>query len=170
LPTYWPIGIIIPTPSGLIKIPFPIIWTPLAVIPSDLAIIVIGITMCGICPGPFIYIVNPGWPFPIGMVKAKESWFVVGNRGPKNIDSITTSEVSALDIPTVNIPLKYTKNGQTVKTNVKINVGPIVTQLLPFIQDDLPVYERLTMTNIVYLLYLAKWCKQGKNTYGFFTS
>jgi hypothetical protein len=170
LPTYWPIGIIIPTPSGLIKIPFPIIWTPLAVIPSDLALIVIGITMCGICPGPFIYIVNPGWPFPIGMVKAKESWFVVGNRGPKNIDSITTSEVSALDIPTVNIPLKYTKNGQTVKTNVKINVGPIVTQLLPFIQDDLPVYERLTMTNVVYLLYLAKWCKQGKNTYGFFTS
>jgi hypothetical protein len=170
LPTYWPIGIIIPTPSGLIKIPFPIIWTPLAVIPSPLAIIVIGITMCGICPGPFIYVVNPGWPFPIGLVAPKESWFVVGNRGPKKIDGITTSEVSDIAIPTVNVPLKYTKNGQTIKKTVKINVGPIVTQLLPFIQDDLPVFERLTMSNVVYLLYLAKWCKQGKNTYGFFTS
>ena len=170
LPTYWPIGIIIPTPAGLIKIPFPIIWTPLAVIPSDLALIVIGITMCGICPGPFIYVVNPGWPFPIGMVGPTESWFVVGNRGPKQVDTNTTSEVFGGDIPTVNIPLKYKKGGQTVKTNVKINVGPIVTQLLPFIQDDLPVYERLTMSNVVYLLYLAKWCKQGKNTYGFFTS
>ena len=170
LPTYWPIGIIIPTPSGLIKIPFPIIWTPLAVVPSDLALIVIGITMCGICPGPFIYVVNPGWPFPIGMVGPKQSWFVTGNRGPKQLDGDTTSEVSAGDTPTVNVPLKYTKNGQTIKKSITINIGPIVTQLLPFIQDDLPVYERLTMTNVAYLMYLAKWCNQGKNTYGFFTS
>ena len=170
LPTYWPIGILIPTPSGLIKIPMPIIWKPLAVVPSPLAVIVIGLTLCGICPGPFIFVVNPGWPFPIGMVAPKASWFVVGNRGPKQIDGETTSEVNSSSIPTVNVPLKYTKNGQTVKTNVKINIGPIVTMLLPFTQDDLPPYERLTMSNVVYLLYLAKWCKQGKNTYGFFTS
>ena len=170
LPTYWPIGLLIPTPAGLLKIPMPIIWKPIAVIPTDLAIIVIGITICGICPGPFIYVVNPGWPFPIGMVKATEAWFIVGNRGPKQISSMTGSKVSDLAIPAVNVPLKYKKNGQTIKTNIKINVGPIITKLLPFVQDDLPTFERLTMTNVFYLLYLAKWCEQGKNTYGFLTS
>lgn len=56
---YWPIGMTIPNPSGLIKIPLPIIWIPIAVIPMQVGIFVIFIGLCGICPSPVVFYVGP---------------------------------------------------------------------------------------------------------------
>lgn len=55
---YWPVGLIIPTPAKLIKIPFPQIWKPLVVIPSPLGTIVVFLAQCGIIPSPFVFIVS----------------------------------------------------------------------------------------------------------------
>ena len=167
LPIYWPIGLLIPTPGPLIKIPLPIIWKPIVVVPTPLCVIVIGIAICGICPAPFVYIVNPGWPFPIGMVAPKSSWFVTGIRGPKKIDEETTSAPLAA-IPTLTVPLPYIQNGEYKEYPIKIDAAPPITKLLPLIQDDLPPYERLSLTNLPYVIYLTKWCSAGKKTMGFF--
>lgn len=167
LPLYWPIGIVIPTPSKLIKIPLPVIWKPIAVIPNPICLIVIGIAICGLCPAPFVYIVNPGWPFSIKMVGSKQSWHTTGIRGAFEIDGITTSEPLGT-IPKITIPLKYTKDGVTQTKPVTVDAAPLITASLPFIQDDLPSYERLSLSNLAYVLYLGKWCAAGKKTMGFF--
>lgn len=167
LPLFWPIGLLIPTPGPLIKIPLPIIWKPIAVIPSPICLIVVGIDICGICPAPWIYVVNPGWPFPVGLVAPKESWFLSGIRGPVKIDDETASKPIAA-IPTITTPLKYTQNGQEKQQPLTIDIAPSVTKTLPFGQDDLPAFERLTLTNLPYISYLVKWCSAGKKTMGFF--
>lgn len=59
LPIFWPIGIVIPTAAGLIKIPLPIIWIPLAVIPLQIGTFVIFIGQCGLCPSPFVLYIGP---------------------------------------------------------------------------------------------------------------
>jgi hypothetical protein len=168
LPMYWPVGLLIPTPGPLLKIPMPIIWKPLVVIPNPIALVVIGIAVCGICPAPFIYICNPGWPFPIGMVAPKASWHTAGLRGPKKIAGETTSKPLIAAIPSITMQLKYKKDGVITKKPVKIDAMPVITKLLPLVQDDLPAFERLSLSNLPYLMYLMKWCKAGKKTMGFF--
>lgn len=167
LPLFWPIGLLIPTPGPLIKIPLPVIWKPLVVVPNPICLIVIGIDICGICPAPWVYIVNPGWPFPVSLATPKSSWFLTGIRGPKKIDDETTSKPLAA-IPNITIPLKYKQNGLDKQQPVTIDAAPLITKLLPLEQDDLPTYERLTLTNLVYVSYLVKWCSAGKKTMGFF--
>ncbi len=170
LPIYWPIGLLIPTPGGLVKIPLPIIWKPFAVIPTPFCVIVIGLALCGICPAPFVYLVNPGWPFPIGMVKSGESYFLTGIRGPAKIDTEKIA-VKVLDaIPTIITPLVYRKDGINIQKPIVIDVAPEITKSLPLIKDDLPAFERLSITNLPYALYLTKWCAAGKKTMGFFES
>lgn len=167
LPTFWPIGLLIPTPAGLLKIPLPIIWTPFTVIPTPLCVIVIGLAICGICPAPFIYIVNPGWPFPISVAGPNESWHVTGIRGPAQISGDTTSKVLSA-IPAITTNLKYTSKGVKKEQAVTIDAAPFLTKVLPFVQDDLPSYERLSLGNLPYTLYLTSWCSAGKKTMGFF--
>jgi len=167
LPTFWPIGLLIPTPAGLLKIPLPIIWTPFAVIPTPFCVLVIGLALCGICPAPFVYVVNPGWPFPISVAGPQSSWHVTGIRGPQQIAGLTTSTPLPA-FPKITIPLKYTVKGVTNQQPVTIDAAPYLTKLLPFSQDDLPPYERLTLSNLPYILYLTKWCAAGKKTMGFF--
>jgi hypothetical protein len=167
LPTYWPIGLLIPTPSGLVKIPLPIIWKPFVVIPTPFCVIVIGLALCGICPAPFVYLVNPGWPFPIGIVNTGESYFLTGIRGPAKIDAKIA--VKVLDaIPTIITPLVYKKDDINIQKPIVIDVAPEITKSLPLIKDDLPAFERLSITNLPYALYLTKWCAAGKKTMGFF--
>lgn len=169
LPIYWPVGLLIPTPGGLVKIPLPIIWKPFAVIPTPFCVIVIGLAICGICPAPFVYLVNPGWPFPIGIVKPGESYFLTGIRGPAMINAKIASKV--LDaIPTIITPLVYKKDGVNQRKPIAIDAAPNITKLLPLIKDDLPAFERLSITNLPYVLYLTKWCAAGKKTMGFFES
>ena len=167
LPTYWPIGLLIPTPAGLLKIPLPIIWIPFTVIPTPFCVLVIGLALCGICPSPFIYIVNPGWPFPISVAGPQTSWHATGIRGPQKIADLTTSTPLPA-FPKITIPLKYTLKGISKQHPVTIDAAPYLTKVLPFSQDDLPPFERLTLSNLPYILYLTKWCAAGKKTMGFF--
>lgn len=51
---YWPIGLTVPGPNGLIKIPLPIIWIPLTVIALPVGVFVMFIGQCGIVPSPFL--------------------------------------------------------------------------------------------------------------------
>lgn len=55
---YWPVGLIIPTPNGITKIPLPISWIPLVVIPSPLGIIVIFLTVNGVFISPVVFFVS----------------------------------------------------------------------------------------------------------------
>ena len=69
---YWPVGFIIPTPSGLIKIPLPVVWIPIVVISLPMGTIVVFVSLCGIFPAPFVlFLSNTG---------IKE--FVITPRGP----------------------------------------------------------------------------------------
>lgn len=59
IPRYWPIGLLIPSPNGVIRIPLPIVWIPIAVIPLPIGVFVIFIGLCGICPSPFVLYLGP---------------------------------------------------------------------------------------------------------------
>jgi len=56
---YWPIGLQIPNPSGILNIPLPIIWIPVAAIVLTAGIFVIFIGQCGIYPCPFVFYIGP---------------------------------------------------------------------------------------------------------------
>ena len=56
---YWPVGLKIPTPDGIVNVPLPIIWIPLAVIASPFGLFVMFIAQCGICPSPVIFYIGP---------------------------------------------------------------------------------------------------------------
>ncbi len=55
---YWPIGLILPSPNGIVKIPLPIIWIPIAEIVLTAGIFVIFIGQCGICPSPVVFFIG----------------------------------------------------------------------------------------------------------------
>lgn len=73
---YWPVGIIIPYPGGLIKIPLPIIWIPLIVISTPLGNIVIFLTVNGLFISPVIFFVsNTGFKQHIITAKGSSKQF-----------------------------------------------------------------------------------------------
>lgn len=82
---YWPFGLVIPSPTGVKKIPLPTIFIPITVISSRLGTIVIFIAQCGILPCPLIfYISNSGTKKNIVMLKGQSE-----NYGqPKNENSV----------------------------------------------------------------------------------
>lgn len=55
---YWPVGLIIPTPAVLIKIPLPIVWLPLLVISTPLGNIVFFLTINGIFISPVVFLIS----------------------------------------------------------------------------------------------------------------
>jgi hypothetical protein len=65
---YWPIGLII----GGVKIPLPVIWRPISVIPTATGIIVIFLNQCGILPTPLVMVVD----------SQQRSQFILTLRGP----------------------------------------------------------------------------------------
>ena len=56
---YWPIGLMIPTPGGIVNIPLPIVWIPIAVMATPFGLFVMFIAQCGICPSPVIFYIGP---------------------------------------------------------------------------------------------------------------
>ena len=52
---YWPVGLFFPTPAKLIKIPLPIIWIPLVVIPNPTGVIVVFLTINGAFISPIMF-------------------------------------------------------------------------------------------------------------------
>lgn len=55
---YWPVGLTIPYPGGLIKIPLPIIWLPLLSLSTPAGTIVIFLTINGIFISPVVFFVS----------------------------------------------------------------------------------------------------------------
>ena len=55
---YWPVGLTIPYPGGLIKIPLPIIWIPLVAISTPLGSVVLFLTINGIFISPVVFFVS----------------------------------------------------------------------------------------------------------------
>ena len=83
-PTHWPVGILIPTPAGLIKVPCPIIWIPIVVIPTPNSITVFIIGQCGLLPSPFLFL-HHFFPFPIGPFTPGGLYFPVCMRPSETI-------------------------------------------------------------------------------------
>lgn len=86
VPLHWPVGLLIPTPAYLLKIPFPIIWFPLFVIGTSKSISVILIGQCGILPSPFLF-TQHFLNFPVGPFISNNPYFIIGMRGPVGISS-----------------------------------------------------------------------------------
>lgn len=168
LPIYWPIGLLIPTPGGLLKIPLPIIWKSITAIPTPLCTIVIGITICGICPCPFIYLFNPNWDFPIQLANKNESYFIIGIRGPQKIASNINNKTLESLVPMLTKNYTIKQNNIIKQTQYKWNILGDFTKKLPLFQEDHPPFNKLSIKNILWLSYLTKWCAAGKKTYGFF--
>lgn len=55
---YWPVGMVIPTPAKLVKVPLPIVWAPLMTVSSKFGTIVIFIGMNGVIPCPYVLYIN----------------------------------------------------------------------------------------------------------------
>jgi len=73
---YWPVGIIIPYPGGLIKIPLPIMWIPLLTISTPLGNIVFFLTINGVFISPVVFLVsNSGFKQHIITVKGPSEKF-----------------------------------------------------------------------------------------------
>ena len=86
VPVHWPIGLIIPSPTGIIKIPFPVFWFPIFVAPTDTLIAVLFIGQCGILPCPYLFLQH-FLPVPIGPFQSNNPYFAVAIGGPVNISS-----------------------------------------------------------------------------------
>lgn len=105
---YWPIGMLIPTPTGLIKIPLPIVWIPVAVIPLPIGIFVIFIGLCGICPSPnvlfiggqgekkFIISLRPGQDFG---ANASESVIKTVDKGGVGVQKKVNDMLNDINVP-----------------------------------------------------------------------
>lgn len=63
LPIYWRVGLLIPTPAGVLEIPVPIIWKPLLVIPTPIMTIVVFITIDGMIISPVVWALIQKPPF-----------------------------------------------------------------------------------------------------------
>ena len=55
---YWPVGLVIPTPTKLVKIPLPIVWIPLLTISASFGTIVFFLGQCGVLPCPYVFFMS----------------------------------------------------------------------------------------------------------------
>lgn len=197
LPIYWATGLLIPGPNGIIPIPFPIFFTPLAVIPTPIGLFVFIIGQRGILPCPILFYINPGFEskFIIGLRSSNLPVFsrpgeppaskllpgmedVLFGAIPPITDSIKGADVigdgaKTPTIPNIPIPTPFDKIVNKVFSPVignktKEDPNKLLQQFpSPYIQDDLPPWERLTLKNIPWKLYLNSWCLQAKVNSGF---
>lgn len=55
---YWPVGLVLPSPSGQVKVPLPIVWLPLICISTPLGVLVLFLTINGIFISPILFFVS----------------------------------------------------------------------------------------------------------------
>ena len=84
VPVHWPIGLVIPAPTGIIRIPFPIVWFPIFVAPTDKLIAVLFIGQCGILPCPYLFLQH-FLPIPLGPFESNNPYFAAAIGGSINI-------------------------------------------------------------------------------------
>lgn len=114
-PVHWPVGLILPTIPKPLFIPCPIIWTPIAVFNTPIALIVILIGQCGILPSPFVFVLNTA-PFPLGPLNARSGWFPVAIRPMVKVkDNITSEKLPGT--PEIMLPLA---NPEDIKKQIEV--------------------------------------------------
>jgi methyl-accepting chemotaxis protein len=114
-PVHWPVGLILPTIPKPLFIPCPIIWAPIAVFNTPIALIVILIGQCGVLPSPFVFVLNTA-PFPLGPLNARSGWFPVAIRPMVKIkDNITSEKLPGT--PEINLPLA---NPEDIKKQIEV--------------------------------------------------
>ncbi len=122
-PIFWPVGLILPTIPKPLFIPCPIIWQPLVVFNTPIALIVILIGQCGILPSPFVFVLNTG-PIPLGPLNARSGWFPVAIRPMCKIKDNVTSEklpgTPEISLPLAN-PADIKKQIDTLKNQIAQN-------------------------------------------------
>jgi hypothetical protein len=134
LPQNYVIGLI--SPAG--KTPFPIIWIPVFSFLSNGKITVIFVTVSGIVVVPVIYEYNSN-------KSSLRSRFINLFRGFNvTIDNNTISE--NLSLPIVN----------------GINIDPKNNLKKPLTKDDIPITDRISLKNILFVNYLNKWINSCK--------
>lgn len=142
-PNFWTTGLLIPSPGGLIPIKLPILWVPIAVFYTPPVINVIIITLNGTIVYPVV------WQYRMEPVSNASSFFLQLFRG-------------------ANILIKE-------KTNVRFSVvyeggidtNPDESRVVPNVEDDLPTYERLSISNINLVKYMTKWLNRCKPYMGY---
>lgn len=113
---YWPVGFIIPTPAGLLKIPLPIIWIPIICISSPLGVVVVFLTINGIFISPIVFFVS----------SSSHKQHIVTARGPS--PKFGSDQFDEIIKPTIKIPvaavaakdaaIRLAKNIQTPQSDI----------------------------------------------------
>ena len=143
---YWPVGLMLPTPAGLVKIPMPIVWLPLVTISGSFGIIVIFIGQCGIVPSPYIFWVN-------NMFMKK---FVITLYGPSPVmgyDGPITKESISIPLPIAAATLpdilfgRFLREANDLLSN-KMSFDQMVGSLTNLMLDMIERYGLPDMTQI----------------------
>lgn len=144
LPIYWAKGIMIPTPGGPIFLPCPIVWKPLVVFHTPVNLFVLFLTVNGMLPFPVL------WELRMLPLADSESHLLTMMRGaPKLIKEKTETKTAS------NVIIGG------------IDTIPKVTRNFFYLKEDLPIIERLEITNPLYLKYLNEWLMKTVGNMGF---
>lgn len=143
-PQYWTTGIYVPGPNGVTKIPLPIFWIPLVVIPTPFAVMVIFLTVNGIVISPTV------WMMTFKPLPDSKSRHIVLFRGA-NV-KITDKKIETKTA------------GDTVVGGLDVLPQQHMSSIL--IKDDIPIPERMTLGNFLWVKYLNSWCSTAKPKMG----
>lgn len=126
---YWPVGLIIPYPGGMAKIPLPIIWVPLISISFSIGTFVIFLTINGIFISPIVFFVS----------SSGFKQFIISIRGSSNkigYDSNDQSIKSNISVPLSFLSLKESKNNINLNNNLTQNELNFYTKYKKFLEDS----------------------------------
>lgn len=143
-PQYYPIGLLIPNPSGITRVPLPMIWIPIAATNTPTMMIVVFITICGQVISPVIWVMKF-----LPLADNESSFFVL----PRDINQLIKNKT---ETKSTNM---FVKKG--------IDVDPNKTKIEPFVSEDLPAITRMSIKNILWLTYLDKWVSKAKDSSGY---
>ena len=168
LPMHWTIGLILPNGT---RIPLPIIYKFVTVIYIHPILTVIWLTINGCVVCPVVLTIDFGLKKMIGNVP------VPAGSGFSSKDSEVSSVWTVLfrgsmqQITKNNGGCKVAFSGSILKPIIGNLQNPVVsivdsainiTKSLPMTVDDYPPYNRLSLKNVPYLLYLKKMCGTAK--------
>jgi hypothetical protein len=144
LPTYWAKGIMIPTPSGPIFLPCPIVWKSLVVFHTPTSLFVLFLTVNGMLPFPVL------WELRMLPLADSESHLLTMMRGAPKLIKVKTETKTASNVIIGGI-----------------DTIPNITRNFFYLKEDLPIIERLEVANPLYLKYLNEWLLKTVGNMGF---
>ena len=157
VPVHWPVGLLIPTPGGLIKVPFPIVWFPIFVAPTDKLIAVLLIGQCGILPCPYLFLQH-FLPIPIGPFQSNNPYFAAAIGGPVNISNHEPLPPDSL--PKFDLVLSALNSILDAFRNKKlIDINALLTEVqnqLEEVQNSAQRYLAVSQKNINAIIENAK--------------